>query len=172
MRKQLKEAVEHLTFAVYMCLKQASEGRKFMFEHPFSASSWQLALVNQLLFLDGAERVNFDFCALGMTIEENGMPTPVKKRTSVVANSKMLIQALRMKQCKGDHTHANTMGGKIKQCQVYPPAFCSLLQAHVYREGQVLHGFFELFAHFASISLFQRQVLESAEHRARWEHDE
>ena len=39
------------------------------------------------MFPDVAERVNFDFCALGMTIEENGMPTPVKKRTSVVTNS-------------------------------------------------------------------------------------
>ena len=102
-RKQLKEAVKHLTFAVYMCLKQAAEGRKFMFEHPVAASSWQLALVNQLLFLDSAERVNFDFCALGMTIKENGMPTPVRKRTSVVTNSKRLSQALKRKQCTGDY---------------------------------------------------------------------
>ena len=50
-RKQLKEAVKHLTFAVYMCLKQVAEGRGFVFEHPVAASSWQLALVNQLLFL-------------------------------------------------------------------------------------------------------------------------
>ena len=96
--------------------------------------TWQLALVNQLLFLDSAERVNFDFCALGMTIKENDMPTPVRKRTSVVTNSKRLSQALKRKQCTGDHTHANTMGGKIKQCQVYPPAFCELVCREVSAE--------------------------------------
>ena len=92
-RKQFQEAAKHLAFAAYMCLKQAVESSKFAFENPVAASSWQLALVNQL-FRDGAEHVSFHFCALGMTIGENGVPTLVKKRTAVVTNSKILADAL------------------------------------------------------------------------------
>ena len=56
--KQFEEAVKHMAFSVYM-LKQAAEGRKFAFEHLVAASSWQLEFINQLLFPDGAARVNF-----------------------------------------------------------------------------------------------------------------
>ena len=59
---ELDAAIQHLAFAVFLCLKQTLEGRKFVFEHPVSASSWQLALVDKLLHVDKAEQVNFDFC--------------------------------------------------------------------------------------------------------------
>ena len=59
---------------------------------------------------------------------------PVKKRTSVVTNSKGLAKALLQRQCPGTHTHANTMGGRIKQCEVYPDAFCELVCGEVLPE--------------------------------------
>ena len=125
--EQMEAAIKHLGFAVFLCLKQAAEGRKFMLEHPASASSWQLVLMNKLLMTHGARRVTFDFCDLGMKIEENGEWIHVKKPTSVVTNSEELATALEKRRCRGDHAHANTMGGKIKQCQEYPPEFCELV---------------------------------------------
>ena len=98
---ELDAGIRHLAFAVFLCLKQASEGRKFVFEHPVSASSWQLALVNKLLDVDNAERVNFDICKVGMTIAVQGAVLPVKKRTSVVTNSSRLTRALRQCQWPG-----------------------------------------------------------------------
>ena len=94
MQAELDAAIQHLAFAAFLCLKHASEGRKFVFEHPVSASSWQLALVNKLLHVDNAERVNFDFCKVGMTITVQDEVLPVKKRTSVVTNSSRLSRAL------------------------------------------------------------------------------
>ena len=128
-RMDVERAIKHLAFAVFLCKKQAAEGRKFALEHPATASSWQLALMNELLSLANAERVTFDFCTLGMKIEEGeglGLK-PVKKRTSVVTNSVTLATELKRRQCKGDHVHANTFGGRIKQCEIYPEEFCELI---------------------------------------------
>ena len=86
-----------------MCMKQAAEGRKFVFEHPVGASSWQLALVNKLLHVENAERINIDFCQLGMEIAVQNAVLPVKKRTSVVTNSRRLAKALPQQHCPGLH---------------------------------------------------------------------
>ena len=127
MQAELDAAIKHLAFAVFLCLKQAAEGRKFVFEHPVGASSWQFALVSKLLHVEDAERVNFDFCQIGMEITVQDTVLPVKKRTSVVTNSKRLAKALLQRQCPGVHTHADIIGGRIKQCEVYPDAFCELV---------------------------------------------
>ena len=52
-----------------------------MFEHPVAASSWQFALVNKFLHVDSAERINFDFCQVGMSITAEVSDMPVEKRT-------------------------------------------------------------------------------------------
>ena len=59
---------------------------------------------------------------------------PVKKRTSVVTNSSRLAKALLQRQCPGAHAHANTMGGRIKQCEAYPNAFFELVEKRYLRE--------------------------------------
>ena len=115
-------------------MKQAAEGRKFVFEHTVGASSWQLAVVNKLLHVEIAERVNFDFCQIAMEINVQGTMQPVKKRTSVVTNSSRLAKALLQRQCPGFFEHANTMGGRIKQCEVYPDSFCELVCREVLSE--------------------------------------
>ena len=40
-RPKMKEAMMHVAFGVLLCLRQAKAGRKFVFEHPVGASSWQ-----------------------------------------------------------------------------------------------------------------------------------
>jgi len=63
---KLEDAMMLLSFAALMCIRQAKQGRKFMLEHPVGASSWSTAVLNKLYFLEGAQRVNFDFCMGGM----------------------------------------------------------------------------------------------------------
>ena len=84
-------------------------------------------MVNKLLHVEDAERVKFDFCEIGMKIILQNSVLLVKKRTSAVTNSKRLAKALLQRQCPGVHIPANTMGGRIKQCEVYPHAFCELV---------------------------------------------
>ena len=39
-RDDMEKAAKHLAFSVLMCMKQAAAGRRFVLEHPASASSW------------------------------------------------------------------------------------------------------------------------------------
>ena len=125
-REEIECAIRLLAFAVFLCKKQAADGRKFALEHPATASSWQLALMNELLSLANAQRVTFDFCILGMKIEEEdgfGLK-PIQKRTSGVTNSVKRAAELKQRQCNGDLVHPNILGGRIKQCDVYCKEFC------------------------------------------------
>ena len=92
---ELDAAIQHLSFAVFLCMKQVAEGRKFVFEHPVGASSCQLLSVNKLLHVNHDERINFDFCQVGMMITVQDKVLPDKKRTSVVTNSSKLARTLR-----------------------------------------------------------------------------
>ena len=125
--KKLDEAIGHICFTVFMCIKQARAQRKFVLEHPAGASSWQLAVMNRLMFEDGVERVNFDFCMAGMVVDTPEGPTAAQKRTGIMTNSKALRSALAKRQCQGQHVHAALIRGKAKQCQVYPDEFCKLV---------------------------------------------
>ena len=48
-KKRLDEGIKHVAFALKLCKIQADAGRKFVFEHPASASSWKFALMQVLL---------------------------------------------------------------------------------------------------------------------------
>ena len=124
---KLKDAMSHVAFSVLLCLKQAKAGRKFVLEHPAGATSWHTMLVNKLYFVEGAQKVNFDFCMAGMKSLEEGVEMPAKKRTSVVTNLGEVAEALRALQCDGKHQHVTLLGGKSKACEVYPEQFCKIV---------------------------------------------
>ena len=129
-KEKLKDALEHVKFAVELCLRQHREGRLFMFEHPAGASSWESRLLRDLGSREGVHKVNFDFCEAGMEIDG----TPVKKRTRIMTNSTALHMILRHAQCRGDHEHADTLDGKVSECQVYPRKFCMMVCQAIKRE--------------------------------------
>ena len=59
------------------------------------ASSWQLALVNTLLHVDDTERVNFDFCQVGMTTTSTkGEYLTAKKLTLVLTNLQNNVEVI------------------------------------------------------------------------------
>ena len=135
-RRRLKEAMEHVAFGVLMCLKQAKAGRMFLFEHPATASFWQTALLNKLYFVKGGQRVNFDFCMMGMRSADEKGEAPAKKRTSVFTNSDEIAELLKKYQCDGQHRHVQLMGGKAKACEVYPDEFCEKVCEAAMREKE------------------------------------
>ena len=61
-RTKIKGAMQHVKFALELCLKQYKESRFFIFEHPASASSWSTTMVRQMLSLQGIMTAKFDFC--------------------------------------------------------------------------------------------------------------
>ena len=126
-KDQLEKAMDHINFAVELCIMQLNAGRLFLFEHPAGASTWETKVMKSLRAREGVLRVNFDFCMAGMKIgDKKGDENPVKKRTGLVTNSHALYTLFREAQCRGDHVHAEILS-RTAECQVYPEKFCEIL---------------------------------------------
>ena len=80
-QEMIEDGMKHLAFAAHMCILQAKHHRYFALEHPVSAASWDTEVLGLLRSIQGAEEVEFDFCALGMVSEDENGVAPVKKRT-------------------------------------------------------------------------------------------
>ena len=125
--ERMKDAVMHFAFAVLLCLRQNAAGRYFALEQPVAASSWSLKLTSLLSRMPGVERVNFDFCMLGMLSTDSTGVAPAKKRTSVITNSASLAAELRRHQCDGRHRHVALLGERCRKAQEYPDKFCRIV---------------------------------------------
>ena len=135
----LKAAMEHLKFAMEICLIQYAAGRMFLFEHPVGATSWGTNMVQKVMNLEGIYLAKFDFCQLGMTTTgDDGEVAAAKKRTGVLTNSKNIAEALRQAQCNGAHRHVHLTNGKAGPCQVYPDKFVKLVCAGIQKEADDL----------------------------------
>ncbi len=133
--EKLEAALEHLKFAVEICLQQQRAGRLFLFEHPSTASSWYSESIKLLASVTGVYHVKFDFCMAGMkTKNKAGESVPAKKRTGVLTNSSAIASMLRGAQCRREHVHEPLLDGKAGPCQEYPEKFCRLVCEGVKRE--------------------------------------
>ena len=133
-RAGLTEAMEHLAFAVLLCIKQARAGRKFVLEHPATASSWQTVLIHKLFRERCVGRVLFDFCMLGMMSEDKDGRAPAMKRTANMTNSTALLRGLAEFKCVGGHRHVQLVSGRAAACQTYPDEFCEFVCRTVTKE--------------------------------------
>ena len=132
---KLSEGLDHLRFAVELCIRQHNAGRLFLFEHPHNASSWSTKALNILMGEKGVYKVDFDFCMLGMEARgDDGVMRPAKKRTGVVTNSEAVASVLERAQCRNEHEHVHLLGGKAGPCQIYPDKFCRLVCEGVKQE--------------------------------------
>jgi hypothetical protein len=69
-RVKVLDGLLHWRFTVQMCLKQAAAGRLFIVEHPVGAASWVTLAAAALGRVKGAKFGNFEFCMLGMQVQE------------------------------------------------------------------------------------------------------
>ena len=142
-------SMEHVKFALDLCLQQYKQGRFFIFEHSASAASWSTKMMQQMLNLEGITTAKFDFCQLGMeTMGRSGEAMAAKKRTTVMTNSPNVSEVLRQAQCEGKHTHEQLVGGKANNCEVYPDKFVELVCEGIRKEildakwrGQIVRQF-------------------------------
>ena len=59
---RLRAAMVHLSFAIFLCLKQSRAGRYYMFEHPARATSLNTNVVKQLYIQGGGVPVMIVMC--------------------------------------------------------------------------------------------------------------
>ena len=116
--KNRKEAQGHLQFAVELCELCIELGLKFVFEHPFTATSWSEPAMKRLLQRAEVLFTRGDQCQFGLRGPDGGLH---RKATGFVTNSKRMSQMLN-RRCDGrEHTHEVIIGGKKSQlAQQYP----------------------------------------------------
>ena len=112
-------------FSLEAAEEQIDAGDYFALEHPAGAKSWKLERTQALLRRPEVALIEFDQCALGLTVVPSGALS--RKRTRIATNHAGLALQLAGHQCTGDHVHIpleNNLAGKAR---VYPPALCHLL---------------------------------------------
>jgi len=123
------EHMVYLTHSMDVAKTQLTSARNFGFEHPSTASSWKTAEVKELHDNPHVLCVVFDQCTLGLT-SPSGLP--IRKRTRIMTNCKMLVDAFAPYRCDRSHTHQRVQGIdkgiKVSRwAQIYPPPMVELL---------------------------------------------
>ena len=132
----LEKAVRHIKFCVQIYKVQMDAGRYWLHEHPWSAKSWQIPELKELLEDPRVEIAYADQCQFGLTAPIagiNGERGPAKKPTGFAGNSWTVMEELRRK-CPGDHIHVRLEGGKAKQAAIYTEDLCRTICRGIRRQ--------------------------------------
>ena len=113
------------------CAKaQVIAGRIFCFEHPASATSWRQQCVKDVESMPGVHKVTLDQCMLGLRSKGSGIP--MRKRTTLLTNSRFIVAAFSGCRCDRSHEHQRIEGAEagVKRsvwAQRYPEGFVQKL---------------------------------------------
>ena len=78
---------------------------RVLFEHPWTATSWNQPCLRKLLANDGMRRVRCDQCQFGMTsVDDEGNVGPARKATGFMTNDEYIVEAVD-RRCFGGHDH-------------------------------------------------------------------
>ena len=114
---KLEKATRHLEFCCSLYRWQISQGKHFLHEHPWGASSWKVGCIDAMVKRESVYTVKADMCVFGLTANSrddavNGMF--LKKPTGVMTSSPHIAEEL-ARSCKGRHEHTQCKGGKVPQ---------------------------------------------------------
>ena len=97
-----------VTHAMQCARVQWEEGRYFLYEHPATASSWQLGEVKAVEALPGVKCVVFDQCMTGLKSKVGKFH--MCKRTRLMTNSKFILEKFQGLMCDDSHEHCRIQG--------------------------------------------------------------
>ena len=118
-RRALAAGIRHLRLCCEIYEYQIREGRYFIHEHPWSASSWGQPMVLELLRKPGVQRVRVDQCMYGLMAESHGVRGLAQKPTGFATNSSRIARAI-ARRCNGQHAHVQLIGGIASKAAAYP----------------------------------------------------
>ena len=124
-----QKAIEHIEFCCNLYRYQVRKGLHFLHEHPWSARSWALPSIQELLDHPMVELVPGHMCRFGMEShidKRQGELGPVKKPTGFMSSSRFVCRELE-KKCEGGHTHVPLVGGRASAASIYPLELCEAI---------------------------------------------
>ena len=136
---ELRQAKELLRFCAEICELRRQFGSTFVFEHPWSASSWDEKCLRQLINQQDVYLARTDQCQFDLQTEQGEF---MRKRSGFLTNSIEIAEALNQ-SCQKDHQHCHVMGRAIgsrwnrsRLAQKYPyPLVAAILNAYVQTVG-------------------------------------
>ena len=122
MVESLVIGMDHIKFCIKLYTRQMEAGRYWLHEHPWSAKSWQIPEMEELLRDPRVQVAYADQCQIGLTakIKAGG---PAKNPTGFISNSWTIAHRLR-RTCKHDREHVKLEGGRAKAAALYPDELC------------------------------------------------
>ena len=134
-KQKLTEAIGHMKLCCELYTEQHKNGAYFIHEHPEGADSWTLKCVIALEQLPGVQKIRIDQCFYGAkSTHPDGTEGPAQKPTVILTNAPEVVKMLERAQCPNradraagrakTHTHAQLVGGRAGQAQVYPRELC------------------------------------------------
>ena len=122
------QAVRHFDFCIRIYRYQLSQGRHFLHEHPYGASSWNLDSIRQLLRDPRVQWTRADQCEYGLkTYSDEGVEMPAQKSTCFMTSSWALADEL-SQRCRRDHVQQDLLGkNRAKDAAKYPDGLVSAI---------------------------------------------
>ena len=124
--ENIEQAKRYVRFCIKIYNHQRANGRYFLHEHPWLATSWMLPEMEKLAAEEGVQCVRTDMCQFGMTSRTAGIGSPlghVLKPIGFLTNCKHIAREL-SKRCPREHDHVPLVGGRAAAAAIYPPDLC------------------------------------------------
>ena len=89
-QERMEQAKRHVEFCAKVYQFQINNGRNFLHEHPYLATSWGLSCTEKLMAREDVTRTLVHMCQFGMTSHVGGKGSglgPVLKPTGFTTNS-------------------------------------------------------------------------------------
>ena len=127
-------ALELLEVAMSVALTQHQTGRKFLFEHPAHASSWNTQMVSLVTGLEGVMLITVDLCTLRMADEDERSHC---RMTTIMTNDSVMADAFRPYRCARDHKYASAGSRHSRGAQEHDRQLCEVLMTAL--KASLLH---------------------------------
>ena len=134
-----REALMHLHFCIKVYLWQHRRGKKFLHEHPWSASSWSVPAMVELMSIPGIERRLGHQCRFNQRCRDSDdVEKLVLKPTGWLSDCSEILDCIALtcsnlgRPSHEHHAHCQLQGGRAKAMERYTPSMCrAILQGLV-----------------------------------------
>ena len=127
-------ALELLEVAMWVALTQHQTGRKFLFQYPAYASSWNTQMVSLATGLKGVMLKTVDLSTLGMADEDERSHC---RMTTIMTNDSVVADAFRLYRCVQNHQYASVGSRHSLGAQEHDRQFCEVLRTAL--KASLLH---------------------------------
>ena len=109
---RMEKAKRHIEFCCSLYKFQMSQGRHFLHEHPWNASSWKLPCIEEMMDTVGVYKIRADLCQFNLRARSYDKEQDGKLLKKPKTSSSHLVEELGQ-TCTGQNQHGQCKGGGV-----------------------------------------------------------